>query len=365
MTSPAVMVLGAGGFLGLNTVRAFLAAGIVPRCGRRPRGNVLGLRGLGVPLAVTDLTQPESLTEAMKGIDVVVHAAAHYPRFSHRAEETINRGLDELGAVLDAAVRAGVRRLVFVSSTATVAARRSGPSTEADAFDTCPSFGTYHALKWHLEQQLAQESRLEIVVACPAACLGPYDWKVGTSALLLATARGEPPPHPRGLISTVDARDVAAALVKLAVDPRPPPRLLLASHAAPAPQLLSMLALRYGRTPPPEPLSDDDARALADAEEVHAEQTGGRARLARELVDLIVHGPALDASLAERWGLNYRSLSETLDAWDAWALRMGLFQSPREFPSHDRRSAHSANLLHDVSTLNGASAGDSPGASPA
>ena len=42
-----MLVLGAGGFLGLNTVRACLDAGITPRCGRRPRGNVLGLRGLG------------------------------------------------------------------------------------------------------------------------------------------------------------------------------------------------------------------------------------------------------------------------------------------------------------------------------
>ncbi len=49
MKNPEVIVLGAGGFLGLNTVRAFLEAGIKPRCGRRARGNVLGLRGLGVP----------------------------------------------------------------------------------------------------------------------------------------------------------------------------------------------------------------------------------------------------------------------------------------------------------------------------
>ncbi|MDP3155786.1 MAG: hypothetical protein Q8N23_24145 [Archangium sp.] len=48
--SPRVLILGAGGFLGLNTVRAFLDAGLTPQCGRRSRGNVLGLRGLGVPL---------------------------------------------------------------------------------------------------------------------------------------------------------------------------------------------------------------------------------------------------------------------------------------------------------------------------
>ena len=110
-----VLVLGAGGFLGLNTVRAFLNDGITPRCGRRARGNVLGLRGLGAPLVITDFERPQTLREAFRGVDVLVHAAAHYPRFSLTPGETIARGLGELDAVLDAAAACGVRRLCGVA----------------------------------------------------------------------------------------------------------------------------------------------------------------------------------------------------------------------------------------------------------
>ena len=329
MKPPEVAVLGAGGFLGLNTVRAFLDAGIKPRCGRRPRGNVLGLRGLGAPLVVTDFTQPETLREAFRGVDVVVHAAAHYPRFSTEPQETIARGLKELETVLDAAVAAHVRRLVFVSSTATVAPRDAAPSTEGDVFSGCPDWGTYHALKWNLEHRLRDEGRLEVVVACPAACLGPYDWKVGTSALLVATVRGVPPPHPKGRITTVDARDVGQALVLMATADAPPERLILANEAFDAHELLVMLAARYGAPPPPAALEPDAARELADAQEHEAQKTGGRAALARELVDLIVHSPRLDASRSRNFGLTYRPLSDTLDAWDSWAMRMGLLQRPR------------------------------------
>ena len=265
MSTPEVMVLGAGGFLGLNTVRGFLDAGITPRCGRRARGNVLGLRGLGAPLVVTDFTQPQTLRDAFKGVDVLVHAAAHYPRFSIEPQETIARGLAELNAVLDAAAEAKVRRLVFVSSTATVAPRDDRPSTEEDVFAGCPDWGTYHALKWNLEHRLRDEGRLEVVIACPAACLGPYDWKVGTSALLLATARGVPPPHPVGRITTVDARDVARALVLLSTADAPPERLILANEASDAHELLVMLAARYGSPPPPAALDAEAARELADA----------------------------------------------------------------------------------------------------
>lgn len=324
-----VLVLGAGGFLGLNTVRAFTDVGITPRCGRRARGNVLGLRGLGAPLVVTDFTQPASLREAFRGVEVIVHAAAHYPRFSLEPDETISRGLNELEAVLEAAVEANVRRLVFVSSTATVAPRQQGPSNEDDSFPVCPEWGTYHALKWRLEHRLRDEGRLEVIVACPAACLGPFDWKVGTSALLLAMARGAPPPHPRGRITTVDARDVAAALVKLATAQSPPERLILANETFDAHALLVKLAERYDAPPPAAALGEEAARRLADEQEREAQRTGGRAALARELVDLIVHSPALDASRSRTFGISYRPLSDTLDAWDSWALRMGLLSRPR------------------------------------
>lgn len=323
-----MLVLGAGGFLGLNTVRACLDAGLTPRCGRRPRGNVLGLRGLGAPLVNTDFTQPESLREAMAGVDVVIHAAAHYPRFSHDPAATIARGLTELDAVLDAAAASGVKRLVYVSSTATVAPRPGlEPSTEEDLFASCPEHGTYHALKWTLEQRALAESRFEVLVACPSACLGPYDWKVGTSALLLSTARSIPPPHPEGLISTVDARDVALALVHLATAAAPPKRLVLSGETSDAHELLVSVAQRYGVAPPPPALAPDEARAFADAQELEAAAKKTRASLPRELVDLIVHAPRLDTSRARSLGLSFRPLSETLDAWDSWAQRMGMLPS--------------------------------------
>lgn len=321
---PRVLVLGAGGFLGLNTVRACLDAGLTPRCGRRPRGNVLGLRGLGVPLAVTDFTDPATLREAMRDVDVVIHAAAHYPRFSHDLEGTLRKGLEELEVVLDAAATAGVRRFVYLSSTATVAPRPEGESNEDDLYRTRPAHGTYHALKWTLEQRAAAETRFELVTANPSACIGPFDWKVGTSSLLVATARGMQPPHPKGRISTVDARDVGAGLFYLATTEAPPRRLILSGDDFDAHALLVKLAQRYGAPPPPAPLEADEARALADAQEAEALEKKGRALLPRELVDLIVHAPRLDTSRSLSRGLTYRPLSDTLDAWDSWALRMGM-----------------------------------------
>ncbi|MEW5738181.1 MAG: NAD-dependent epimerase/dehydratase family protein [Myxococcota bacterium] len=327
------VVLGAAGFLGLNLVDALLDEGLEPRCGRRKRTNVLALRQRKVPMVHTELDEPATLEAAFAHADVVFHLAGHYPRLSLEPEVARQTGLRQLEAVLDAAAKAGVRRLVYVSSTATVApAPGGGPSTEAHVFEDAPRFGTYHGLKWHMEARALREDRLEVLVACPSACLGPWDLRVGTSALLVATARGLDVPHPDGVVSWVDARDVALGLVRLAQHPSPARRVILSAGSTRLQHLLEQLAQRYDVAPPSAPLADAEALAFCDAEERRAAKEGGRPALARELADLIIHGVPLDAALARRTlGLSFRSLSTTLDAFDDWARRVRILpSSPRQ-----------------------------------
>lgn len=319
------LVLGAAGFLGLNLVDALVEAGERPRCGRRAKGNVLALRARKLPMVTADLDAPAELAAAMEGCEVVFHAAGHYPRHSLDPAAAQAAGLGQLERVLDAAAAARVRRLVYVSSAATAApAPGGGPSDERHVFAQAPGLGTYHDLKWAMERRALAEERLEVLVACPGACLGPWDLKVGTSALLVALARGMDPPHPDGLINPVDVRDVALALVRLAAHRAPPRRVLLAGHNLRLQELLESLAQRYGVKAPSRPLPTAEAAAFADAEERRALAQGGRAALAREIVDLIVHGVPLDTALARReLDLRFRPLSETLDAADDWSRRMG------------------------------------------
>lgn len=334
MTHAPSLVLGAAGFLGLNLVDALIAAGHQPRCGRRVRTNVLALRQRKMPLVQTDFDAPETLRAAMQGVEVVYHAGGHYPRLSLEPEKERALGLGRLERVLDAAAAAGVRRLVYVSSTATVAPRADGqPSTEADVFAAPPPWGAYHDLKWHLEARALAETRLDVVIACPGACLGPWDLRVGTSAMLVGLARGLEVPHPDGVVSWVDARDVATALVGLGTHAAPPRRLLVAAESLRLQGLLEVAARFYGVTAPP-PMPDADALAFADAEEHRAAAGGPRARLARELVDLIIHGPVIDASLARTaLGVTWRPLRQTLEDFDAWARRVHFIPPKSQEPA--------------------------------
>ncbi|MBK7859829.1 MAG: NAD-dependent epimerase/dehydratase family protein [Archangiaceae bacterium] len=339
-------VLGAAGFLGVNLVDALVAQGERPRCVRRPRTNVLALRQRKVPMVTADAERPDELREALLGADTVFHLAGHYPRHCLEPALSLETGLRQLRHVLDAAAAAGVKRLVYVSSTATVAPAAGRPSTEADVFQQAPPYGLYHALKWQMEQLALAERRFEVVVACPAACLGPHDLRVGTSALLVALARGLDPPHPDGWVSWVDARDVAAALVRLARAAAPPRRVILSAGTVGLHPLLLALARRYSVAPPSPPLPAAKAIALADAEEARARVDGDRARLSREIADLIVWGVELDATLARTsLGVVFRPLDETLDAFDAWARRVGtLPPHPKGAPwKHPPISTHASS----------------------
>lgn len=333
----SVAVIGGGGFLGLNLLDVLAQRGVFPLCIRRARGNVLGLLRRRVPMAVADVLDVEALAGALSGVQVLYHLAGHYPRNSLHPREAMARATRETEAVLNAAARAQVRRLVYISSTATVAPAVDRPSNESDRFSAPPGYGLYHDLKWRMESMIDAEHRFETITVCPAACLGRYDFKLGTSALLVALAAGREVEYPRGLVSLVAAADVGEVLARLGEHPAPPKRLILSASTYRIEALMSLLARRYGVAVPRRVLSAEEAIQFSNAEEARAEEEGGRARLAREIADLIVHGVYLDGSLASRTlGFEYQTLAETLKAFDQWALSARLIPM-RQF---DQREAN-------------------------
>lgn len=329
--APEVLVLGANGFIGQHVVDALRAEGVEPRCGRRARANVLGLRKRRAHMVLADLDEPSTLRAAMRGCDVVVHAAGHYPRTSTQRDDTLRLGVRQARDVARVAHEAGVSRLVYVSSTATVAPRARGPSNEDDVFPAPPGFGVYHDLKWAMERVFFQAGGPELRVALPSGNVGPGDLRLGTASLLVALARGEDPPHPDGLVSLVDPRDAAVGIARLAVLDRAPGRVILSAATVGLHALLGVLARRYGVPAPRSPLSAEAARTLADAAEREAVARRSRPALVREIVDLVNHGVPLDGSLAERTlGVKYRPFSTSLTDFEAWAQRLGFFPTPPE-----------------------------------
>ena len=323
------LVLGANGYLGLHIVDALRAEGVEPRCGRRARANVLGLLSRKVKMIVADLERPETLADAMRDVKTVVHVAGHYPRHSLDRVATIALGERQARAVVDAATASGVDRIVYVSSTATVAPRMGAPSNEDDVYGAPPGLGIYHDLKWTMEQVFLA-SGLDVRIALPSGCVGPGDLRMGTSALLVALARGLDPVHADGWVPQVDPRDAAIGVARMAVRDGAPDRVILSATSERLQPMLEALARHYRVAPPSPAVPAAEALRLAEEAEREAEATRTRARMSREIVELTVYGTPLDNLLSRAaLGLEYRPFSETVADFDRWATRLGFLPTPQ------------------------------------
>ena len=172
-------ISGGAGFLGLHLARRLVAEGhqvrtldVVPLDDAGLEHSVEELRG--------DIRDPERVRALVAGADVVVHAAAALPIQASRASiRSVNVGGTE--NVLHAAHEAGVRRVVFISSTAVYGVPEKHPIEESDPL---VGVGAYGESKIDAEG-LCRVAAVETTIIRPKTFIGPerlgvfeilFDW---------------------------------------------------------------------------------------------------------------------------------------------------------------------------------------------
>lgn len=137
-----VLVTGATGFVGSALVRALLKHGDEVHILARQRGpEHPNLEGLPVKAHHGDVQYSESLKEALRGIEILYHAAAVYqffPWWRKKAPSIDKINIDGTRNVLEAAKHANVRRLVYTSSVITIGKSKG----EALSNEETPILGT-------------------------------------------------------------------------------------------------------------------------------------------------------------------------------------------------------------------------------
>lgn len=226
-----VLVTGASGFIGRHLVAGLLAHGALVRClARNARCLYAGRHGQhGHSDVVTapclgDLTDPESLPAACRGIDTVFHLAgfAHAADDGSRAFAAQHWAVNAQGTfnLLDAAQRAGVRRFVFLSSVKAVADPPAYCVTED--WNAAPTSPYGQAKRAAEERALAigLSSDMAVVNLRPALVYGP-GMSGNLPRLIHAIGRGWFPPLPEtgNRRSLVHVEDVVQALLLAAIHP--------------------------------------------------------------------------------------------------------------------------------------------------
>lgn len=228
------LVTGATGFVGRAVAALLAAKGLRTRALVRPGHDVDQLRRSGIEISEGDLLDPESLSKAVEGAEGVFHAAAIYaywtknPRYIY---ETNVRGTKEL---IKAAGKAGVRRIVFTSTVATL--RWPGPGRLANEHSVAllgDMTGHYKRSKWLAEQAMlaANSHDLEVVVVNPTAPFGPADARpTPTGRIVLEFLRRKMPGYVESGINVVDIDDVAEGHVSAYFRGTPGERYILGNE---------------------------------------------------------------------------------------------------------------------------------------
>ncbi len=242
-----VAVTGATGFLGTHLLNALADHEVVP-LSRRP--NAAGVSA--------DVTNASALQGVFDGCDVVIHAAGRVDHSENGAALTWAVHVDGTRNVIAECRRAGVRRLVHISSSGTVAVTTTPRATAEDSSAPIDiiSGWPYYRSKLHAEQLAlhANDDELTVVSVNPSLLLGPGDPDGEATETVRRFLRDQVPFAPTGGLSFADVRDVAQTTVRLLTEGEPGERYLLGAANWSFAEFYGRLARLTGkRAPIPTP----------------------------------------------------------------------------------------------------------------
>jgi len=234
VTAARVLVTGATGFVGGTVARALAEHGYRVRALVRPGRDASELRDLGVEPVEGDLLDEASLAAAVEGVEGVFHIGAVYAYWTADPAMVYRVNVDSTRALLDVARRAGVRRVVFTSTVATLKWPGRGRLADERSVACLDEMtGHYKRSKWLAEQAAlaANGDGFEVVAVNPTAPFGPGDARpTPTGRIVLEFLRRRMPGYVQSGINAVDVGDVAAGHVAAFERGRPGERYILGNE---------------------------------------------------------------------------------------------------------------------------------------
>lgn len=252
-----VLVTGATGFVGSHVARMLAERGTLLRVLVRSNSRLDNLKALPsdqTEIVIGDLTNPPSLQQAVQGCDTIYHVAADYRLWARDPQELYRSNVEGTCALLQAALEAGVRRVVYCSTVGALGIPHDGrPGTEETPVAETDMIGHYKRSKFLAEQEARQfvGRGLEIVIVNPSTPVGENDIKpTPTGQIIVDFLNRRLPAYIDTGLNLVDVRDVAAGMLLAAERGRPGERYILGNRNVTLKEMLEMLARITGLPAP-------------------------------------------------------------------------------------------------------------------
>ena len=324
--SGRVLITGGSGFVGRAVLDRLIARGRTVRALTRSDDSAAALSAAGAEPVRGDLGDPGSLERAMAGCEVVYHVAGLNGFCLPDPGALTVANVEGTRAVVRAASAAGVRRIVYTSSAATLG-ERAGTIGSESSIHRGGFLSHYERSKFEAERMAfatAAELGVELVSVNPSSVQGPGRTR-GTAKILIDALNGRLKLIVDSRMSIIDIGDCAEGHLLAEERGEAGERYVLSGVTLTVAEAVALLGRISGRDEHPRRLPPSIAVGMATGAELLGRARHRRPSICREMIRTILHGHAYDGSRATReLGLVYTPIEESLRRTVEWYVAQGL-----------------------------------------
>ncbi|PYX57219.1 MAG: dihydroflavonol 4-reductase [Acidobacteria bacterium] len=252
-------VTGATGFVGSHVARILAEQGADLRLLVRSSSDPKNIQNLNAERVTGDLRDPNTLETAISGCDVVFHVAADYRLWIRDPDQMYRSNVEGTRAILEAARKNRVRRVVYTSSVATMGFTSNGhPANEDSPVALENMIGHYKRSKFMAEQVALDAGRkdiggerMDVVVVNPTTPVGEQDIKpTPTGRIIVDFLKKKFPAYVDTGLNLVDVRECARGHVAALEKGRSGERYILGGENLTLKQILDKLSAITGLPSP-------------------------------------------------------------------------------------------------------------------
>ncbi len=245
------LVTGAAGLLGIELVNQLLAKGIRVKAVYNKTPIKITHHPL-LQVVHCDLLDVVALEEIMEGVSVVYHCAGMVSFSPNKKNVLYKVNVDATANVVNAALQAGVKKMVHVSSVAALGRlKEHEPINEKSQWTTETNNSVYGHSKYlgELEVWRGVAEGLDAVIVNPTIILGPGNWKEGSTAIFKNIYDGFNW-FSEGTTGFVDVRDVCKAMILLKESPITAERFIISAENTTYKEVFNLIADAFKKKRP-------------------------------------------------------------------------------------------------------------------
>lgn len=328
-----LFVTGATGFVGSHVAQLAAEQGAKLRLLTRGSSNLAHLPK-DAELVRGDLRDPQTFAAAIRGCDAVIHVAADYRLWVPDPADMYKANVDGTRELLRIAREAGVRRVVYTSSVATMGFKSDGTIVdETTPVSEANMIGHYKRSKWLAEQEALQAARAgqDVMILNPTTPIGALDTKpTPTGRIVVDFLNRNFPAYVDTGLNLVDVREIARLHLVALERGRAGERYILGGENLTLKQILDKLGAITGLPSPTRKVPHSVAMAYAFFEETFTGKL--RRKEPRATVEAVRMGKKMmfaSSAKAEReLGLRVMPADSPLREAAAWFVANGYAPKP-------------------------------------